>query len=501
MDAAIRGAFEKKFEEIIKQEGQSVIGWRTVPVDASSLGKSAISAMPFMRQVFIGRSKDIADYKAFERKLYVIRKCAENAIRYTEGEGSDCFYIASLSCKTIVYKGMLTATQIDKYYLDLNDADLDSCLAMVHSRFSTNTFPSWERAHPNRYIVHNGEINTLRGNVNWMRARQATLETDIFGDDLTKVFPIVNEDGSDSAMFDNTLEFLTLTGRSIPHAVMMMIPEPWSKHESMSLEKKAFYEYHSCLMEPWDGPAAMGFTDGVVVGGVLDRNGLRPSRYYVTKDDVVIMASEVGVVDVPPENVAYKGRLQPGRMLLIDTKEGRIVTDEELKHSIASQQPYKEWLDKNIVDLEKLSEHPHFNGIDYKTLLSRQKAFGYTYENLRMMVAPMAKTGIDPVGAMGIDIPLAVLSQKSRLLYDYFKQLFAQVTNPPIDCIREEIVTSSTLLIGTEGNLIDPQPESCRQIKVEHPVLTNEELERLRHIDIEGFKAVTFPILYKANED
>ena len=495
-----RAECEKEFERIVLEEGQVVLGWRTVPVDDSSLGNSAKAAMPFMRQVFIARSSNVESGISFERKLYVIRKRAENAIRYSGKECWEYFYISSLSYKTIVYKGMLTADQIDLYYKELSDADVDTCLAMVHSRFSTNTFPSWERAHPNRYIVHNGEINTLRGNVNWMRARQATLSTDIFGDDVSKVFPIANEDGSDSAMFDNTLEFLSLSGRSLPHAVMMMIPEPWSKHESMSEEKRAFYEYHSCLMEPWDGPAAMGFTDGVQVGAVLDRNGLRPSRYYVTKDNRLILASEVGVLEVDPENVLYKGRLQPGRMLLVDTEKGSIINDEELKQQFASEQPYKKWLKEHLIDLEELSDTPHSIEIEHKTVLHRQKAFGYNYENLRMMIGPMAKTGVDPLGAMGTDIPLAILSEKPRLLYDYFKQLFAQVTNPPIDGIREDIVTSADLLIGTEGNLLDPQPISCRQVKVKNPIITNEELAKLRHIDRNGFKTVTLPILFKLAE-
>jgi len=491
---------EQEFEKIVSEEGQTVLGWRTVPVDDSSLGFTAKSAMPFMRQVFIACNSNVDSGIAFERKLYVIRKRAENAIRYSCKESWEYFYISSLSYKTIVYKGMLTAEQIDLYYKDLSDPNVATCLAMVHSRFSTNTFPSWERAHPNRYIVHNGEINTLRGNVNWMRARQATLSTKIFGEDVSKIFPIANEDGSDSAMFDNTLEFLSLSGRSLPHAVMMMIPEPWSKHEAMSEEKRAFYEYHSCLMEPWDGPAAMGFTDGVQVGAVLDRNGLRPSRYYVTKDNRLILSSEVGVLDVEPENVLYKGRLQPGRMLLVDTEKGSIINDEELKQQFASEQPYKKWLKEHLIDLEELSDTPHSIEIDHKTVLNRQKAFGYNYENLRMMIAPMAKTGVDPLGAMGTDIPLAILSEKPRLLYDYFKQLFAQVTNPPIDGIREDIVTSAELLIGTEGNLLDPQPKSCRQVKVKNPIITNEELAKLRHIDRNGFKTVTLPILFKLVE-
>lgn len=500
VDEAERKESEKVFEKIVSEEGQRVLGWRNVPVDSSSLGKSALEAMPFFRQVFIARSADMKDDMEFERKLYVIRKRSENEILNSEGEHHGHFYMTSLSHKTIVYKGMLTAEQLEHFYKDLSDPLVETSLALVHSRFSTNTFPSWERAHPNRYIVHNGEINTLRGNVNWMRARQSTFKTDLFGKDISKIFPIIDEHGSDSAMFDNCLEFLTLSGRSLPHAVMMMIPEPWSKHESMSEEKRAFYEYHSCLMESWDGPAAMAFTDGSMVGAVLDRNGLRPSRYYITKDDKLILSSEVGVLDIPSEKVQYKGRLQPGRMLLVDTKEGRIITDEELKQRIASEKPYRQWLDENLIKLEEVSEPPHAAPVEHETVLTRQKAFGYTYEDLSLLIEPMVKNGVDPIGAMGTDTPLAVLSEKPRLLYEYFKQLFAQVTNPPIDALREEIVTSTELLIGTQGNLLDSTPEGCRQLEVKKPILTNEQLEKLRHIDLPGFKAVTLPILYPVNE-
>ncbi|MEZ0535780.1 glutamate synthase large subunit [Caldicellulosiruptoraceae bacterium PP1] len=499
-DKNIREYSEKKVEEIIKQEGQTLLGWRTVPVDDSSLGVTAKSCMPFIRQVFIKRSSDIKDDLAFERKLYVIRKQAEKAIRYAEKESCDSFYVASLSSKTIVYKGMLTAEQVELFYKDLSNPYMESALALVHSRYSTNTFPSWERAHPNRYIVHNGEINTLRGNINWMYSRQSMLKSDLFGDDLEKVLPIINSDGSDSAMFDNCLEFLMLSGRSMAHAAMMMIPEPWSNHESMSDEKKAFYEYHSCLMEPWDGPAAIAFTDGDRVGALLDRNGLRPSRYYVTKDDLVILASEVGVLDIPPENVLYKERLRPGRMLLIDTIEGRIISDEELKHKIASEHPYRKWLDENLITLEELPKAQELPEPDYDTVLQRQKAFGYTYEDLRFILTPMAKDGVEPVGAMGTDTPLAVLSEKPKLLYNYFKQLFAQVTNPPIDAIREEIVTATETYIGSEGNLLDPKPESCRQIKIKTPIIDNDELAKLKNINCDGFKSITIPILFDPNQ-
>lgn len=493
---AIRLACRKKVEEIIKEEGQEFLGWRTVPVDPSSLGDSAKACMPFIEQLFIGKAKDIKDAAAFERKLYVIRKRAENAIRYAEEKSCEFFYFASLSSKTIVYKGMLTAQQVEEYYKELADDRVDTALAMVHSRYSTNTFPSWERAHPNRYLIHNGEINTIRGNVNWMNSRQALLKSDVFKDDLAKVLPIINEDGSDSAMFDNTLEFLTLCGRPIAHAAMMMIPEPWTKHESMNDEKKAFYEYHSCLLEPWDGPAAMAFTDGVQVGAVLDRNGLRPSRYYVTKDGLVVLSSEVGVLEVDPANILYKERLRPGKMLLVDTEKGRIISDDELKHDIASQYPYRKWLDEQLITLDQLPDAPYSYLTDSKTVLNRQKAFGYTNEDLKLIIGPIAKDGVDPVGAMGIDTPLAVLSDKPQLMYNYFKQLFAQVTNPPIDALREEIVTSTETYMGSEGNLLKPGPENCRQLKVNSPVLDNEQLAKLRYIKEDGFKSITLPILY-----
>ncbi len=500
-DAAERHACEKALEEIVGQEGQRVLGWRTVPTSNDTLGPTAKASEPFVRQIFIGRNSKIGDDMAFERKLYVIRKRAENAIRYGGiASGAGCFYIPSLSYKTMVYKGMLMSEQVESFYPELRDPAVQTSLALVHSRFSTNTFPSWERAHPYRYIAHNGEINTLRGNINWMHARQAMCESDLFGDDIKKILPVIDTDGSDSAMFDNCLEFLVLSGRSLPHAVMMMIPEPWSNHETMSDEKKAFYEFHSCLMEPWDGPASIAFTDGFKIGAVLDRNGLRPSRYYVTKDDLVVMASEVGVLDIAPERVVQKGRLQPGRMFLVDTQLGQIVADEELKKKISTEQPYRLWLNENLVSLETLPEAPHVHEPDHKTVLLRQQAFGYTFEDLRIIMAPMGQDGVEPVGSMGTDTPPAVLSDKSPLLYNYFHQLFAQVTNPPIDCIREELITSTETMIGSEGNLLQPGPRSCRQIKLHSPVLTNEEFEKLRHVKEKDFKSVTLPILYRSSE-
>ncbi|MFD2613809.1 glutamate synthase large subunit [Paenibacillus gansuensis] len=495
-----RKQFEKTLESVVREEGQTLIGWRTVPTDDTGLGDSAKAAQPYVRQIFVGRSGDIQDTLAFERKLYIIRKRAEQAIRYSGMQGGESFYFASFSCKKIVYKGMLTPEQVSTFYTELQNPALESAIALVHSRFSTNTFPSWERAHPYRYAIHNGEINTLRGNVNWMHARQAQIATEVFGEDLNKIKPIIDNDGSDTAMFDNTLEFLYLSGRSLPHVAMMMVPEPWANHDSMKPEKRAFYEYHSCLMEPWDGPAAMAFTDGTQIGAILDRNGLRPARYYVTKDDKIILSSEAGVVDVPEENVLYKDRLRPGRILLVDTKEGRIISDEELKASIVAENPYQEWIDEHLVSLEDLPEAKELPEPDHATVLQRQNAFGYTFEDLRKVFEPMAQSGVEPMASMGYDAPLAVLSEKPQRLYNYFKQLFAQVTNPPIDAIREEIVTATGTTVGPERNLLNPEPESCRQIRMKSPILSNEEFAKLRHIRRPGFKAISLPILFTAAE-
>ena len=499
-DPAEREAVKKELAKIISEEGQAVLGWRDVPVDNSSLGKTAVAAEPFMAQVFVGRNPAIKDDAAFERKLYVIRKVAEQQIRYGEKiSGGKWFYVSSLSARTLTYKGMLMSVQVEKYYDDLRNPGVSTALALVHSRFSTNTFPSWDRAHPNRFVAHNGEINTLRGNVNWMKARQMLFASELFGDDIKKIIPIINTDGSDSAQFDNCVEMLVMAGRELPHAMMMMFPEPWENHESMDAERRAFYEFHSCLMEPWDGPASMAFTDGKMIGACLDRNGLRPSRYYVTKDDLVIMASEAGVLPIAPERIASKGRLQPGRMFLVDIEQGRIVTDEELKKKYASAQPYQKWLDENHVLLKNLPDPTEATVPDHRKILQRQQAFGYTFEDLRFIVEPMGADGVQPLGSMGTDTPLAVLSNKPQLLYNYFKQLFAQVTNPPIDPIREEIVTSTEIMLGGEGNLLEPMPASSRMIKLEHPILANEELEKLRHVNRPGFKAVTLPILFETD--
>lgn len=491
-DPATRAKSRQLFEQIVAEEGQKVLGWRDVPTNNAPLGDTAKSSEPFVEQVFIQRSPDLADDLAFERKLYVIRK-RTHVIRTTHVD--PFWYPCSLSCRTLVYKGMLMPVQVGQYYPDLHDPDLESALALVHSRFSTNTFPSWERAHPYRYIAHNGEINTLRGNINWMHARQSLFESELFGEDIKKIKPVINIDGSDSLIFDNALELLTLAGRSLPHAVMMMIPEPGTAHESMSDQKKAFYEYHSCLMEPWDGPASIAFTDGTMIGAVLDRNGLRPSRYYVTKDDLVIMASEAGVLPIEPERVAIKGRLQPGRMFLVDMEQGRIVADEEIKNSIATEHPYRDWLKQNLVELGQLPEGPALEPFD-STTIQRQIAFGYTFEELRLLLTPMARDGVEAVGSMGADTPLAVLSDRPKLLYDYFQQLFAQVTNPPIDSIREEIVTSADTTIGSERNLLKPEPKSCHLIKLKTPILSNEELAKLKALNEGDFKASILPMFF-----
>ncbi len=493
----VRRRVEEKFAQIVQSEGQIFLGWRTVPTDNSSLGETAKSCEPTMRQVFIGRSAELADDLAFERKLYLIRKRAYSEIRTSTMSGAEFWYVASLSCKTIVYKGMLLTDQLAKYFPDLQDPTMETALALVHSRFSTNTFPSWDRAHPYRYIAHNGEINTLRGNINWMHAREALFESEVFGDDIKKALPIVNPNGSDSAMFDNTLELLVLSGRPLAHAMMMMIPEPWSNDQHMDPARRAFYQYHACLMEPWDGPAAIAFTDGKQIGAILDRNGLRPSRYCVTKDGLVVMASESGVLDIPPQDIVSKGRLQPGRVFLVDTEQGRIIEDEEIKAQLANEHPYGQWIKEHLVYLDDLPAAPEVPLPDHETLLQRQIAFGYTYEDERIILTPMARDGVEAIGSMGNDGALAVLSNKPRLLYDYFKQLFAQVTNPPIDCIREEIIISAETRLGSEGNLLHPQPTACRRVELKWPILTNEEFAKIRRTSLPGLKMGVLPMLFR----
>ena len=499
-----RGQIEDLFSHIATEEGQHVLGWRDVPTDDSPLGETAKSSEPVIRQIFIGRGASLARHPdahaRFERKLYVIRKRVARAVAGLTLREERLFHVASLSSNTIVYKGMLIADQVETMFQDLTDPTVESALALVHQRFSTNTFPSWPLAHPYRYIAHNGEINTLRGNINWMRARESLCQSDLFGEDLQKLFPIIQEGQSDTATFDNVLEFLVLTGRPLAHAVLMMIPEPWSNHESMRPERRAFYEYHASLMEPWDGPASIAFTDGTVIGAVLDRNGLRPSRYYVTKDDMVIMASEVGVLDIPPENILVKERLHPGRIFLVDTAQGRIIDDDEIKADLAAKHPYGTWLEQELVHVNDLDPAPYTPPPAHEMVLTRQRAFGYTEEDLRILVGPMAHQGAEPVGSMGTDTALAVLSDRPRLLYDYFHQLFAQVTNPPLDAIREELVTDMGSTLGSERNLLDPEPASCHQIKIDYPILDNEDLAKIRHVSDPAFRSVTLPLLFDPDE-
>ena len=485
-------------ERIAVEEGLGVLGWRDTPIDGSAIGRVARNSQPYIEQIFIRRGPDMTEDQ-LERKLYVVRKRAEIEIAHSEIPDKSFFYVPSLSCRTIVYKGLLLAPQIAKFYRELSDPDVMSALCLVHQRFSTNTFPSWQLAHPYRYIAHNGEINTLKGNVNWMHARQSILASPLFGDDIKKLFPIVTPGGSDSASFDNVLELLYLAGRDITHAMAMLIPEAWASNEHMHPEKKAFYEYHASLMEPWDGPAAMAFTDGRVIGATLDRNGLRPARYLVTHEDLVVMASETGVLPIKPEEVRMKGRLQPGKMFLVDTVAGEIVPDKELKRRLYSRQPYAQWLRENQIHLHDLPEPPRAHGYDPETLLMRQRAFGYTDEDLRILMAPMAAKGEEPVGSMGIDTPLACLSDKPQPLFNYFKQLFAQVTNPPIDPIREEMVMSLISYIGTERNILDETPKHCHTLRMPHPLLTNRDLERLRRVSQGDLLCTTLNALYRAD--
>ncbi|HMM77999.1 MAG TPA: glutamate synthase large subunit [Gammaproteobacteria bacterium] len=496
-DEAEAATCEREFARVVAEEGQTLLGWRELPIDDGAIGPSARACEPAFKQIFIGRAAGLADDEAFERRLYVIRKRIEHAIWGSTMREKALFYVPSLSHRTLVYKGMLNAAQVKLQFPDLSDPMVESALALVHQRFSTNTFPSWPLAHPFRYIAHNGEINTLRGNANWMRAREALCASPLFGEDLKKLFPIVIEGSSDSASFDQVLEFLHMAGRPLPLAVLMMIPEAWSGHPQMDPARKAFYEYHGCLLEPWDGPACIAFTDGRIIGAVLDRNGLRPSRYYVTKDDMVVMASEVGVLDFAPENIAIKERLHPGRIFLVDTVAGRIIDDAELKQRYIDEHPYAEWLAQNYLPLSRLPAPAQVHAVDHGTVLQRQLAYGYTHEDLRILMQPMAEKGEEAIGSMGTDAALAVLSQRPRLLYDYFKQLFAQVTNPPLDGIREELVTQVSTPIGPESNLLEPTAASCRRLKLESPCLNNEDLARISHIDVSGFRTKTVTALYR----
>jgi glutamate synthase (NADPH/NADH) large chain len=501
-DEAQREHFERLVEDAVRAEGQAFLGWREVPTDNTFIGRTARMAEPAVRQLFVGPGKGIADEAAFERKLYVIRKVLERAARESDLPQRRMFYFPSLSCRTLNYKGLLLGTQLRTFYPDVRDPRMVSGLALVHERYSTNTFPTWDLAQPFRFLCHNGEINTLRGNINWMHARQGLFASPLFGDDMPKLFPIATPSASDSAILDNAIELLYHTGRSLPHAVMMLIPEAWGKHETMSDEKKAFYEYHACLMEPWDGPASIPFTDGKCIGAVLDRNGLRPSRYLVTKDGLVVMGSETGVLDVAPADVLMKGRLQPGRMFLVDTEEGRIIGDEEIKHEMASRQPYRAWLSANMVRLDSLPDVQAAKRIapdePSDGLRALQRAFGYTFEDLKIVLEPMGDKGKEAVGSMGNDAPLAVLSDRPQLLTNYFKQLFAQVTNPPLDAIREELVTSLISLVGAEQDLFEETPKHCHQLRLEQPVLTNEALERIRGAHVGDIRAITLPALFAA---
>ncbi|MEO6318152.1 MAG: glutamate synthase large subunit, partial [Acidimicrobiales bacterium] len=499
-DAEAEQAAMTGIEKVAASEGLQVLGWRQVPVDSSMIGSQAADVEPSFRQVFVAAAEGqapLADI-ALDRKCFVVRKRIEHEL----DAGDEPVYFPSLSARTLVYKGMLISYQVGQFFTDLTDERVESALALVHSRFSTNTFPSWPLAHPYRFVAHNGEINTVMGNENWMRAREALLETDTI-DGLERAFPICTPGSSDTARFDEVLELLHLGGYSLPHAVLMMIPEAWEHHESMPDWKRDFYRFHASVMEPWDGPASIAFSDGTVIGAVLDRNGLRPSRFWVTDDGLVVMASEVGVLPIDPATVVQKGRLQPGRMFLIDTDLGRIVGDDEIKEALAAQLPYGEWLHAGLVHLDDLPPRA-FLTPQHASVVKHQRVFGYTTEELKILLAPMARTGAEPLGSMGTDTPVAVLSDRSRLLFDYFQQLFAQVTNPPLDAIREELVTSMGSTIGPEGNLLRPGPTSCRQVVLPHPILTNQQLAKLLYInddnDMSGFKPFAIDGLYRVAE-
>ncbi len=490
---------EKEILRVIKEEGQTLLGWRNVPVDNSVIGQGAKESEPVIRQIFINRAKAMTDDLDFERRLYVIRKRVENIIRASQIKQKSFFYITNLSFRTFAYKGLLMPHQVESFFLDLKDKRLKSALALVHSRYSTNTFPTWDLAQPFRFLAHNGEINTLRGNSNWMRAKERLLMSELFGNKIEFLKPVVVPGGSDSAALDNILELLVLSGRSLPHAMMMLIPSAWEQNNLMDKNLRDFYKYHTCLMEPWDGPAAVAVTDGVRISAALDRNGLRPARYLVTKDDFVVMASEVGVLDIKPENIKTSGRLEPGKMFYVDTQQGRIVHDEEVKKTMSSRRPYGKWLKKEMLDLEKVKKvkPPVKEKEDVFRLLN---AFGYTREDMRMLIAPMCETGKEPTGSMGNDTPHAVLSKKPQLLYTYFKQLFAQVTNPAIDPIREEVVMSLECFMGGRRNLLDETPEHCRKVHLSQPILTNEELAKIKHIREKGFKTKTVSLLFDVSK-
>ena len=490
---------EGEFERIAHEGGLKVLGWRDTPVNGDAIGREARASQPYIEQLFVARPAGL-DEDAFERLLYRVRRRTENEMEESEIEGKEDFYVPSFSCRTIIYKGLMLAPQIEKFYFELANPLVTSALCLVHQRFSTNTFPSWKLAHPYRYVAHNGEINTIRGNVSWMNARQSVLESSLYGDQIDKLYPVIVPGGSDSASLDNAVEFLYQSGRSLPHVMAMLIPEAWAGNPDMNEEKRAFYEYHASLMEPWDGPAAIAFTDGKVIGATLDRNGLRPGRYIVTKDDLVVLASEAGVIEVPAEDVRKKGRLQPGRMFLVDTVQKRIISDSETKEQLAARQPYAKWLQDQQVTLDQLPEPSRVIASNPETLLRRQRAFGYSEEDLRILLGPMGAKGEEPVGSMGTDVPLACLSDRPQPLFNYFKQLFAQVTNPPIDPIREELVMSLISYIGTERNILDEAPENCHTLKLPHPLLTNRDLEKLRRVSSGDLLATTLPALFRSSD-
>lgn len=497
-DKEAREGIKNIIEKVIIDEGEEFLGFRDVPTNPDYAGVVAKMSLPHFKQVFIGKkSKSIKTSDEFERKLFLIRRIIDRRVRAEFKADRSQYYVPSFSCRTIVYKGMLLGAQVKNFYLDLQSPDLKSAMCLTHTRFSTNTFPTWDLAHPYRNIAHNGEINTLRGNMNWMAARQMVMESPLYGHDLKRMLPIIMEGQSDTATFDTVLELLIMGGRSLPHAIMMMIPEAWSKNKEMDPDRKAFYEYHACFMEPWDGPAAIAFTDGRVIGATLDRNGLRPSRYIVTRNDELILSSEAGVLNVKPEDIVKQDRLRPGKMLLLDMEKGEIVDDDIIKKQISTAKPYKEWVEKNLVRLHSLEDTGTAVKPDHKSILERQRAFGYTTEDVNTIIKPMSTNGEEAVGSMGEDTAVPALSEKPQLLFRYFKQLFAQVTNPPVDPIREELVMELTTYIGPEGNLLVETPEHARRIELEHPVLTNEDFEKLKHISKDHFKAVTIPILFK----
>ena len=483
---------KKMFEIIVEKEGMTFLGWREVPTTPTVLGKKALECMPKILQGFVAKPADVEKGLDFDRKLYIARKVFE--------QSNEESYVVSLSSRTIVYKGMFLVGQLRTFFNDLQDSDYESAIALVHSRFSTNTTPSWEKAHPYRFIVHNGEINTIRGNADKMLAREENMESEYLKNEMHKLIPVVNPNGSDSARLDNTLEFLVMSGMDLPHAIMITIPEPWENNKVISQEKRDFYQYYATMMEPWDGPASIIFTDGDQVGAVLDRNGLRPSRYYITDDDQLILSSEIGVLDIDPTKIVVKERLHPGKMLLVDTIKGKVIADDVVKEKYAEKEPYGEWLDSNLLELKDLKipnePVPTYGAEEREKLM---KAFGYTYEDIRTAILPMALNGSEAIAAMGNDTPLAVLSNRHQPLFNYFKQLFAQVTNPPIDAIREELVTSTTVYVGKEGNILDEKPENCRVLKVHNPILTDTDLLKIKSMNKKGFEVVELPITYYKN--